>query len=213
MNVFGRRLRRSDVRLARDLNIVRDDPEENSDLMEFKTAFDGCQRDGPLMIYICKLFAMKGIDIQGGGDRIDREKEYEIALCRSFSGTITRNSPLFVIPSNHEFPRFSFSRDRSAPIQPQPLKDPIQLFVLMGREIAAVDEVPAGNVFGILGVAGSVMKMGTLSDTPTCPSLSSLRLAVEMGVSSHDRAIRSCRSQWKRSVRTTCRGFWSSCRF
>lgn len=50
----------------------------------------------------------------------------------------------------------------------------------MGREIVAVDEVPAGNVFGILGLEGFIFKMGTVSDEVTCPSLSSLRLAVSM---------------------------------
>ena len=48
----------------------------------------------------------------------------------------------------------------------------------MGREIVAVDEVPAGNIFGIFGLEGSIMKMGTLSDKPDCPSMSSLKLAV-----------------------------------
>ena len=48
----------------------------------------------------------------------------------------------------------------------------------MGREIVAVDSVPAGNVFGILGLEGVIIKMGTISNLPSCPSLSSLRLAV-----------------------------------
>lgn len=48
----------------------------------------------------------------------------------------------------------------------------------MGRDIVAVDEIPAGNVFGILGLEGCVMKSGTVSDSPCCPSLSSLRFAV-----------------------------------
>ena len=48
----------------------------------------------------------------------------------------------------------------------------------MGRDIVAVNEVPAGNVFGVLGLEGSIMKSGTLSDSPNCPSLSSLRFAV-----------------------------------
>ena len=50
----------------------------------------------------------------------------------------------------------------------------------MGREIVAVDEVPAGNIFGIYGLEGSILKMGTLSDKPDCPSLSSLKLAVSL---------------------------------
>lgn len=48
----------------------------------------------------------------------------------------------------------------------------------MGREVVAVDEVPAGNVFGILGLEGFIMKMGTVSNEAACPSLSLLRLAV-----------------------------------
>ena len=60
----------------------------------------------------------------------------------------------------------------------QPISTPIQLVLLMGREIVAVDEVPAGNIFGVWGLEGSIIKMGTVSDTPFCPSLSSLRLAV-----------------------------------
>lgn len=52
----------------------------------------------------------------------------------------------------------------------------------MGREIVAVDSVPAGNVFGILGLEGVIIKMGTVSNLPSCPSLSSLRLAVWFGM-------------------------------
>lgn len=61
-------------------------------------------------------------------------------------------------------------------------------FLLMGREIVAVDEVPAGNIFGIYGLEGAIMKMGTLSDHADCPSLSSLRLAVFSPINSHPRA-------------------------
>ena len=81
---------------------MRDFPEESAELGAFRAGFEGCRRDGPLMVYVCKLFGMRGIDIQGG-EAIDRGKDYEIALCRSFSGTITRNSPLFVIPANAEW--------------------------------------------------------------------------------------------------------------
>ena len=150
---------------------------ELSELARFKAAFDGCRRDGPLMVYVCKLIAMRGVDIQGGV-AIDRDKTYEIALCRSFSGTITRHSPLFVIPANAEWASPRRVSRRSGSLPAQPVAGPIQLFVLMGREIAAVEAVPAGNVLGVLGLEGAVMKMGTLSDAPTCPSLSSLRLAV-----------------------------------
>ena len=59
-------------------------------------------------------------------------------------------------------------------------------FLLMGRDIVAVDAVPPGNIFGVLGLEGCIMKSGTLSDTPQCSSLSSLRFAVTDSLSCHD---------------------------
>lgn len=77
-----------------------------SALSSYKHMFDTCDRNGALMVFICKLFTVEGCDIQGfpAGSRLplssplDRSKQYEIALCRSFSGVITTHSPLFVIP-------------------------------------------------------------------------------------------------------------------
>ena len=51
----------------------------------------------------------------------------------------------------------------------------------MGRDIVAVDAVPPGNIFGVLGLEGCIMKSGTLSDTPQCP-----RFAVTDSLSCHD---------------------------
>ena len=56
---------------------------------------------GPLMVYICKLFSVQGHDIQGFD--CDKEKEYEIALCRSFSGIITKDTPIYVIPCSSKY--------------------------------------------------------------------------------------------------------------
>ena len=53
------------------------------------------------MVYICKLFSVQGHDILGFD--CDKEKEYEIALCRSFSGTITKDTPIYVIPCSSKY--------------------------------------------------------------------------------------------------------------
>lgn len=92
-------------------------------------------------------------------------------------------------------PLLSFHHSASA-AEPVPVTTPIQLsspsllltcsFLLMGRDIVAVDAVPPGNIFGVLGLEGCIMKSGTLSDTPQCPSLSSLRFAVASRLSCHD---------------------------
>lgn len=92
-------------------------------------------------------------------------------------------------------PLLSFHHSASA-AEPVPVTTPIQpsspsllltcSFLLMGRDIVAVDVVPPGNIFGVLGLEGCIMKSGTLSDTPQCPSLSSLRFAVTDSLSCHD---------------------------
>ncbi|CAH2274105.1 elongation factor-like GTPase 1 [Pelobates cultripes] len=43
------------------------------------------------------------------------------------------------------------------------------LYLLMGRELEELDEVPAGNVLGIRGLEDYVLKSGTLSTSPACP--------------------------------------------
>ncbi|KAJ2778792.1 Cytoplasmic GTPase/eEF2-like protein (ribosomal biogenesis) [Coemansia javaensis] len=49
------------------------------------------------------------------------------------------------------------------------------LYLMMGREFVRLQSVPAGSVFGIRGVAGAILKSGTLaSDAQTCPNLAAM---------------------------------------
>lgn len=50
-----------------------------------------------------------------------------------------------------------------------------KLYLLMGRELMSLNEVPAGNVFGISGIEGHILKSGTISSTKNCHSLGALR--------------------------------------
>jgi ribosome assembly protein 1 len=49
------------------------------------------------------------------------------------------------------------------------------LYMLMGRELTKLDCVPAGNVCGIGGLDGVVLKTATLTTAEDCPSFGSLR--------------------------------------
>jgi len=44
------------------------------------------------------------------------------------------------------------------------------LYLLLGRDLEPVDRVPAGNIVGIGGLAGSVLKSATLSSSAWCPA-------------------------------------------
>ena len=48
------------------------------------------------------------------------------------------------------------------------------LFLLMGREMEALEEVPAGNVLGIGGLEEKVLKSGTLSSVLACPAFTDM---------------------------------------
>lgn len=52
------------------------------------------------------------------------------------------------------------------------------LYMIMGKELEQLEEVPAGNVFGIGGLEGFILKTATISSTSDCPSLGSLRMIV-----------------------------------
>ena len=48
------------------------------------------------------------------------------------------------------------------------------LYVLMGRELELVDEVPAGNLLGISGLGKCIVKSATVSSTLRCPAFTAL---------------------------------------
>ncbi|KAJ1960593.1 Cytoplasmic GTPase/eEF2-like protein (ribosomal biogenesis) [Dipsacomyces acuminosporus] len=51
------------------------------------------------------------------------------------------------------------------------------LYMMMGREFVALQQIPAGNVFGIRGLSGAILKNGTLaSDAQSCPNLAAMHI-------------------------------------
>ncbi|KAH6664351.1 putative ribosome biogenesis protein Ria1, partial [Plectosphaerella plurivora] len=91
-------------------------------------------------------------------NRTHEEKEVEpehlIGFARMFSGTLSVGDELYVIP-----PKWSAANPHS----PEPEKITVTaLYMLMGRNLEALDSVPAGVVFGIGGLEGKLLKSGTL---------------------------------------------------
>jgi ribosome assembly protein 1 len=83
------------------------------------------------------------------------DKEHLIGFARLYSGTLTVGDPLYVLP-----PKFSPANPHASP---EPRKVTItNLYLLMGRGLEPLKSVPAGVVFGVEGLAGHVLKTGTL---------------------------------------------------
>ncbi len=84
------------------------------------------------------------------------EQEHLIGFARIYSGTLSVGDEIYVIP-----PKFNPAEPLAAPV---PKKVTVgALYMLMGRNLEALDSVPAGVVFGIRGLEGSgLLKSGTL---------------------------------------------------
>ena len=107
------------------------------------------------------------IDRTNGEDAQKEDPEHLIGFARIFSGVLTIGDQVWVLP-----PKFTPARPHA---QPQPKKVTITaLYLLMGRSLEALNSVPAGNVVGIAGLEGAILKSGTIcSQLEGAPNLSS----------------------------------------
>ena len=99
-----------------------------------------------------------------------------LAFSRVFSGVLKRGQQLFILQPQYD-PRESILDDQSEQLPPHVLRFTVgDLYILMGRSVVPVDEVPAGNVAGIAGLEDSVIKSATLSSTLACPAFGAMNL-------------------------------------
>ncbi|XP_032671587.1 elongation factor-like GTPase 1 [Odontomachus brunneus] len=109
-----------------------------------------------------------------------------MAFARVYSGTIKVGDEVFVLGPKHN-PAVALEREKAGEqVDPSLVLRDLKpgshitkvtidrLYLLMGRELLAVDQVPAGNVFGIGGLEEHVLKTATLSTTIACPSFTEL---------------------------------------
>ncbi|KAF2863222.1 P-loop containing nucleoside triphosphate hydrolase protein [Piedraia hortae CBS 480.64] len=97
----------------------------------------------------------------------EAEPEHLIGFARVFCGTLTVGDEVYVLPSKYN------PAHPQAP--PTPKKVTIKaLYLLMGRSLELLDSVPAGNIVGIAGLEGAILKSGTIcSQLEGAPNLSS----------------------------------------
>lgn len=108
-----------------------------------------------------EIGAMNGEDLQKD------DPEHLIGFARLLSGTLTVGDEVYVLP-----PKFTPAKPHA---QPEPKKVTITaLYLLMGRSLETLNAVPAGNVVGIAGLEGAILKSGTVcSQLEGAPNLSS----------------------------------------
>lgn len=83
------------------------------------------------------------------------DPEHLIGFARLYSGSLCVGDEVYVL-----HPKFSPANPRASP---EPRKVKITgLYLMMGRGLESLTSVPAGVVFGIAGLEGYILKMGTL---------------------------------------------------
>lgn len=90
---------------------------------------------------------------------VPESSEALIGFARIYSGTLHRNTPILAI-----LPKYNPSLPPTHPKNARHVvKVQVQdLYMMMGRELVAVEMVPAGNVFAIGGLEGKVPRNATL---------------------------------------------------
>ncbi|XP_073424663.1 elongation factor-like GTPase 1 isoform X3 [Dendrobates tinctorius] len=114
--------------------------------------------------------------VQKSDKQEGENKSYFIAFARVFSGVVRRGQRIFVLGPKYDpveaLPKLPSDCPINADISAIPHMACCtldNLYLLMGRELEDLEEVPAGNVLGISGLEDFVLKSATLSTTPACP--------------------------------------------
>ncbi|KAJ4355568.1 Cytoplasmic GTPase/eEF2-like protein (ribosomal biogenesis) [Didymosphaeria variabile] len=103
-------------------------------------------------------------------EETEEEAEHLIGFARIYSGTLSVGDEVYVLG-----PKFTPARPHTAP-EPQKVKV-TALYLMMGRGLESLTTVPAGVVFGIGGLAGHVLKSGTLcSQLPGSVNLAGINM-------------------------------------
>lgn len=129
--------------------------------------------DENVVAFVAKVFTVPNdhlIGIRRPGDKtaphLDPHGMSFIGMGRIFSGTLKRGMKIHVLG-----PKYQPSR----PTKHVTTIEVEDLFILMGRSYEPIDEVPAGNVFGISGIETHILKTATLSSSLLCSSFDQMQ--------------------------------------
>ncbi|TPX33405.1 hypothetical protein SmJEL517_g03689 [Synchytrium microbalum] len=98
---------------------------------------------------------------------VDPNAEVLIGFARVYSGTIRIGQKLHVLGPKYD-PRYPNQHKSEITVS--------KLYLMMGRDLQDLKEVPAGNVFGIGGLDGHLLKTGTLASESETPSFGGLTM-------------------------------------
>jgi elongation factor 2 len=122
---------------------------------EAATAIRNCDAEGPLMLYVSKMVPSS-----------DKGRFYGFG--RVFAGTVRTGQKVRILGPNYQVGKKDDLFVKS-----------IQRTVLMmGRYIEAIEDVPAGNTVGLVGVDQFILKTGTVTTSEVAHPIKTLKFSV-----------------------------------
>ncbi|XP_078484881.1 translation elongation factor 2-like [Ciona intestinalis] len=122
---------------------------------EVATAIMNCDPKGPLMMYVSKMVPTA-------------DKGRFFAFGRVFSGTVATGQKVRIMG-----PNFVFGEKKDLAIKP------IQrTIIMMGRYNLPIEDVPCGNICGLVGVDNFLVKTGTLTTSDQAHNMKQMKFSV-----------------------------------
>merc|ERR1712003_495530 len=118
-------------------------------------AIRACDASGPLMMYVSKMVPTS-----------DKGRFY--AFGRVFSGTVATGQKVRIMGPN-------FVPGKKDDLYIKPIQRTI---LMMGRYIEAIDDVPCGNIAGLVGVDQFLVKTGTLTTSDKAHNMKQMKFSV-----------------------------------
>ncbi|XP_049897047.1 elongation factor-like GTPase 1 [Epinephelus moara] len=149
--------------------------ESNKDL-----TYSGCtQQEGQTAGF--GTAKMESLTLKDSKPEDEEEQETFIAFARVYSGVVKKGQRAFVMGPKYDpvqglnmLPGGCSASDCVSEVPHLSCCSVESLYLLMGRELEELQEVPAGNVLGIAGLEECVLKSATLSTSPACPPFTPL---------------------------------------
>jgi elongation factor 2 len=122
---------------------------------EVAVAIRNCDPEGPLMMYVSKMVPTT-----------DKGRFY--AFGRVFAGKVATGQKVRIMGPN-------FVPGKKEDLYIKPIQRTI---LMMGRYIEAIEDVPCGNIAGLVGVDQFLVKTGTLSTSDTAHNMKQMKFSV-----------------------------------
>lgn len=135
--------------------------------------------DAPAVVYICKMISVEAnvlSDYHRAG--LSPNEEIYVGVGRVYSGVLKAGQPIYVLDPKFQgyYGDLDCESEDAGGVKhvTRVAGGVIRPYMMMGRELHALDAVPAGNIVGIVGLHEHVLKTATLSSTLACPSLTKM---------------------------------------